>query len=580
MKKRKVLRYGKRLVCVMCMAAVLLGAFVSDVGICQDARTKTVQAAGSKWPKLSKQKEQGLSCGSAIVMELSTGTILYQKKMHKQYYPASITKILTAMLTAENTTPNEILTVSQAAAYGISPGDSTVFSEPGEKLTIEECLYAIMLQSANELCLAVGEHISGSVKEFVNLMNKRVKELGLKDTHFNNPNGLPDPKHITSAHDMAVIARTAMKNDLFRKVTGTKSYTCPKTNKHKVERYWPNHHQMINAYTYPKYAYKYCTGGKTGFTRAAGSTLVTFAEKDGMELVCVVMKSGSPKNGEPNEYTDTTTLLNFGFEKYRKYQVSEESTGFNDSLFNTYGSYFDKKNSPVHLSEESSVILPKGVKLSQAKQKIIYQDLENTTLKEGDNVIGEVKYTYKGKTVGFSNIIYTKKQEDDAKFLDSASREIMDKEIGEMEAKRKKDEENATFWRNIRKALGIFFGFTVVRIVFAVLGAALLIFLLIRYGRNIRLPRIRLPRFRLHRRERSNGGYRNKRARRNYRRRRRAERRNGKADSGSGRRRKNSRRYYESRAVKPQKEKRRSSLQHGKKHKNTRESFGKNFFDF
>lgn len=578
MKISKVFKGGKRLICMLCVMAVLSGILVSDVGLLHASGTKTVQAAGGKWPKLSAQKARGLSCGSAIVMELSTGTILYQKNMHKKYYPASITKILTAMLTAENASPNEILTVSPAAAYGISAGDSTVYSEPGEKLTIEECLYAIMLESANEVCLAVGEHVSGSVKEFVNLMNKRVKELGLKDTHFNNPNGLPDPKHITSAHDMAVIARAAMKNDLFRKVTGTKSYTCPKTNKHKTERYWLNHHEMVNPHKYPKYAYKYCNGGKTGFTRISGSTLVTYAEKDGMELVCVVMKSGSPKNGEPNEYTDTTTLLNFGFEKYRKYQVSEADAGINDSLFNTYGSYFDRKNSPVHLSEESSVVLPKGVKLSQAKQTISYIDMKNNGLKEGDNVIGEVKYTYKGKTVGFSNIIYTKKQEDDTKSLDSASRKIMNKEIDEMEAKRKKDEENATFWRNIRKGLGTFFGFTAVRIVLAVLGAALLIFLIIRYGRNFRLPRIRLPRFHVHRRDRSTGGYRNKRARRNYRRRRRSERRNGKPDSG--RRRRNSRRYYEKQAPKAQKEKRKSGLHHGKKHKNTRESFGKNFFDF
>ncbi|MBR1743516.1 MAG: D-alanyl-D-alanine carboxypeptidase [Lachnospiraceae bacterium] len=578
MKEKRALLWRKRLFCVICLFAVFSGIFTDGIPVQRDSSTRTVKAAGSKWPTLSKQKVKGLSCGSAIVMELSTGTILYQKKMHKKFYPASITKILTAMLTAENTSPNEILTVSETAAYGISEGDSTVYSEPGEKLTIEECLYAIMLQSANELCLAVGEHISGSVKEFVKLMNKRVKELGLKDTHFNNPNGLPDEKHYTSAHDMAVIARTAMKNDLFKKVCGTKSYTCPKTNKHKEERFWPNHHQMMNAYEYPKYAYKYCTGGKTGFTRVSGNTLVTYAEKDGMELVCVVMKSGSPKNGEPNEYTDTTTLLNFGFENYRKHQISRDDTEINDSLFNTYGSYFDSKNSPVHLSGESSVILPKGVKLSKAKQEISY--VKKKEIKEGDNIIGGVKYTYKGKTVGFSDIIYTKKTEDESSSLDSASRKMMNKEIGEMEAKRKKDEQNATFWRNIKNTLGTFFGYTAVRIGLAVLVLSLLLFLLIRFGRNFRMPRVRLPRFHFRRRDRSTGGYRNKRARRNYRRRRRTERRNGKSDFGSGRRRRNTRRYYEKKAVKTPKEKKKSSLQHGKKHKNTRESFGKNFFDF
>ena len=179
-------------------------------------------------------------------MELSTGTILYEKNSHKKHYPASITKILTSMLLAENTSMNETVTVSSTAAYGIETGSSTIFSEPGEKLSVEQCLNAIMLESANEVCLAVAEHISGSISNFVGLMNKRVKDLGLKDTHFNNPNGLPDPKHYTTAYDMAVIARQAMKSSAFRKACGTRRYVCAKTNKHKQERTWQNHHQMIN----------------------------------------------------------------------------------------------------------------------------------------------------------------------------------------------------------------------------------------------------------------------------------------------------------------------------------------------
>lgn len=575
MKKNKMGAGGwKRLLCLLILFAVFVGSGPDVAGTWFYGRGSRAEAAGSKWPALSKAKRKSLSCKSAIVMELSTGTILYQKNMHKKLYPASITKILTAMLTAENAASNEILTVSQTAAYGIEAGSSTVFSEPGEKLTIEECLYGIMLQSANELCLAAGEHVSGSVGDFVDLMNKRVRQLGLKDTHFNNPNGLPDPEHYTSAHDMAVIARAAMKNDLFRKVCGTKAYTCPKTNKHK-ERYWPNHHQMMNAYEYPKYAYKYCIGGKTGYTRAAGNTLVTFAEKDGMEIVCVVMKSGSPKNGEPNEYTDTTTLLNFGFEKYQKYLVSKENIEANSFLFNINGGYFDDKNSPVHLSEESSVVLPKGVKLSSAKQSISYaKDVE---LKKGDNVIGQVKYTYHGKTVGSSDIIYTKQEKEEAGSLDAASRKIVDKEIDEMEETRKKDEKNATFWRNIRNVLATFFGFSAVRIIFGILAAALLVFLLVRFRDRIHMPRIRLPRIR-RRRGRNTGGYHNKRARRNYNRKRRAAKRSGRTGQGSRSRRRGQYRYTEKKPA--EKTKKKSSLQHGRKHKNTRESFGKNFFDF
>lgn len=549
---------------VVCLA-LCVGVFMEPLFQGGAFSGSVVQAAkqGKKqeivWPTLSDSKQRTLSCGSAIVMELSTGLILYQHKMHRKAYPASITKILTAMLTAENTTPNEILTVSTGAAYGISPGDSTVFSEPGEKLTIEECLYAIMLQSANEVCLAVGEHVSGSVSSFVDLMNQRVKELGLKDTHFNNPNGLPDTKHYTSAYDMAVIARTAMKNDLFRKVTGTKAYTCPKTNKHKEERYWPNHHQMINAYTYPKYAYKYCTGGKTGFTQAAGSTLVTYAEKDGMELVCVVMKAASPKNSEWNEYTDTTTLLNFGFENYQKYSASETKESISSSLFNTYGSYFDMKHSPVHLSEESSVVLPKRVKLSKAKQTITYQ--KNKKLTDGENVIGHVKYTYGKKTVGFSDILYTKGDTGQKLSLDAASRKIMGKEIDQMEETQKAEEKNATFWRNVKGVIKTAWGFLAVKIVSGIMALLLLITLFLLIRKNFHMPQIHLPRRRARRRER---GSRSTREKKKYRR----------------RSRQNSVQYYESQKPSAPRSQRRSGLQYGKKHRKTRESFGRSLFDF
>ena len=125
---------------------------------------------------------------------------------------------------------------------------------------MEQCLYAIMLESANEVCLAAGEHVSGSVKNFVKLMNRRVKQLGLKDTHFNNPNGLPDPNHYTTAYDMAMIGRAALQNSVFRKVSNTPRYTCAKTNKHKMKRIWRIHDEAINPDEYPQYGYKYCIG--------------------------------------------------------------------------------------------------------------------------------------------------------------------------------------------------------------------------------------------------------------------------------------------------------------------------------
>ena len=532
------------------------------------AQTKALQQAEVNWPKGPNKKK--LSCDAAIVMELSTGLVLYQKNPHKQHYPASITKILTAMLTAENCASNEVVTFSQTAAYGIEPGSSTIFTEPGEKLTIEECLYAIMLQSANEVCLGVGEHISGSIEAFVDLMNQRVKELGLKNTHFNNPNGLPDPKHYTTAYDMAVISREAMKNQTFRKVTATRRYYAQKTNKHKMERIWDNHHQMINGYDWPKYEYKYCIGGKTGYTMAARNTLVTYAEKDGMELVCVVMRANGPRQGEPNEYTDTISLLNFGFEKYQKYAVSGAASDVNEELFNNYDSYFDMEASPIHLSSESSVVLPKGVDISAAKQKVTYHD--GVTLVTGDNVIGHVTYTYGGKTVGSTDIVYTKTEDDTISHLDAASRDIVDEEIQALEDSKQENRKKANIWRKVKKTVVGIFKIKVVQFVLLALAALAILYILIQLLRRVELPK---PGRR--RRRRSMSGYRSRQGRKNARRLERERRKN--SSGGYKTTRRNASRHYEKKA--PKEKKRRSrGVRYHKNHRRTKESFGKNFFDF
>lgn len=562
-----------RILAVILTSAILLTSLAGNsaraavLGNSRIEQAKAKNADKVTWPSGPDKKK--LSCDSAIVMELSTGLILYQKNVHKKHYPASITKILTAMLTAENCANSEVVTFSETAAYGIEAGSSTIFTEPGEKLTIEQCLYAIMLQSANEVCLGVGEHISGSIDKFVDLMNERVKELGLKDTHFNNPNGLPDTKHYTSAYDMAVISREAMKNATFRKVTATRRYIMPKTNKHKKERIWDNHHQMINGYEWPKYEYKYCIGGKTGYTNAAGNTLVTYAEKDGMELLCVIMKAKGPKQGEPNEYTDTTSLLNFGFEKYQKYAVGEDSSDINKDLFNNYDSYFDTKDSPIHLSSESSVVLPKGVELSAAKQKVSYDD--SVVLQMGDNVIGHVTYTYGGKTVGSTDILYTKAENDTDSHLDSASRAIVGNEIQQLKDSEQQDKKKANIWRKVKSTVVGFFGIKAVRIGLLVIVVAAGIFLLIYLLRHVKLPKFGS------RRRRSSGGYRSKRGRRQYARRMRSQR---SEISQKRKTRRNVSKHYEKKASNAKKSKKNRGVRYHKNHKKTKESFGKNFFDF
>lgn len=374
----------------------------SDTDSSKDNSSKKV-----KWPKAPKSS--ALSCESAVVIDAATGMVLFEQKAHKKQYPASITKILTTLVALENSSLGETVTFSHDAIFGIEAGSSNVAVNVGEKLTMEQCLYAIMLESANEVCLGVAEHIAGNVSSYVDMMNSKIKELGLKNTHFANPNGLHDDNHYTSAYDIAMISREALKNDTFRKITGTKTYTLPPTNKQKLQRYWTNHHDMLSGRRYPRYMTEDCFGGKTGYTSNAKSTLVTFEKRNDMELICVVMRANSVK-GFPNfnQYTDTQLLLDFAFENYTSYDMSVKSNGkesADSGLFTKFNPIFDASVSPIHLGEDGKVVLPNGVKLKDAKQTITYNT--NTALQAGENNIGQVTYTYGDKTVGSTNIYYT-----------------------------------------------------------------------------------------------------------------------------------------------------------------------------
>ena len=242
---------------------------------------------------------------SAILVDMLSGTVLYSKNADKAQYPASITKIMTGLLGCENLDPSAKFTMTESAARSITESNSSsIYADTGEEFTIEQALMAVMLQSANEMTLAIAELTSGSTKKFVEQMNLKARQLGCTNTHFNNPNGLPDETHYTTASDMAKIARAAWFNFTFRKFVTTGYYEIPPTNKFAETRYLLNHHKMMSGQTY---AYDGVLGGKTGYTEAAGNTLVTYAKNDNTYLVAVVMQS---VNGA---YYETQELLDDGF---------------------------------------------------------------------------------------------------------------------------------------------------------------------------------------------------------------------------------------------------------------------------
>lgn len=393
---------------------LLLSSFltknIQTESICPISLTATDVAPPDEnvsFPKGPKAKS--ITAASAIVMDADTGLILYDKKSNVKHYPASITKIMTTLLCIENCAMNETVTFKESEVLNLESGASNIDTKVGETLTIEQCLYAIMLASANEVCLGVADYISGDIASFADLMNNRAKEVGCKNTHFSNPNGLHSDDHYTTAYDMAMISKEALKNSTFRKVAGTKVAYIPKTNKHDARPPIANHHNMLNAYTYNQYIYDSCTGGKTGYTSMAQSTLVTFAERDGMRLICVVMKGQAPKQSlTANIYTDTTSLLDFAFENYQIHDLTstiEDTNSVDSPLFTRFTSFFDKNTAPLQTSNNGQIILPNGVDVSSAVHQVEFYD----TIKEenGKNVIGSVTYTYGKQLVGHTDIYFT-----------------------------------------------------------------------------------------------------------------------------------------------------------------------------
>ena len=364
----------------------------------------SVYAKKGEWSSGPSAKK--ISAESAIVMDINSGTILYEKNIHDKHYPASITKIMTSLLCLENASLTDTVTFSYKAVNSIEPGSSHIGVVPNEQISMENCLYGIMLMSANEVCNGVAEHISGDIKGFVDLMNDKAKELGCKNTHFANPNGLFNEKHYSSAYDMALISCAAMKNSMFRKIAGTELYTIPKTNLNE-ERPMYHKHEMFHPRKY-HYKYDYCIGGKTGYTDIARWTLVTFAKKGDLELVCVVMKTSGPPPSEPNEYTDTIKILNSVFDNFESHPIESKIGNYDSevkySLFSKYNSIFDENNSPIFIEENANIILPKGTDISNAEKNIEYYD-EPVSV-NGISEIGKITYTYMGKVVGSAKVLY------------------------------------------------------------------------------------------------------------------------------------------------------------------------------
>lgn len=325
---------------------------------------------------------------SGIVMEVSTGTILFEKNMHDTHYPASITKIMTALLAIENCEMDEIVTVPPEAVYMEDKGTHIALDE-GEQLTVEQCLYAIMLASANDAAYALAEHVGGTYENFIRMMNDKANEIGCQNTNFTNPHGLPDENHVTSAYDMALITRAALQYNMFQTVSRAFYYEIPPTEHQKDLICMNNHHKMIGK---TEFHNEEVFAGKNGYTDAAGHTLVTCAKRDDMVIVCVVMQD----QGE-YVYQDTLKLLEYGLGGFSKVKISEDKTYYEEML---------KRENPIFencvISEFDAdnlyVILPKELSVTDLNIKFDYGGAETVTAQYyfENYLAGQFEFTVEG----------------------------------------------------------------------------------------------------------------------------------------------------------------------------------------
>ena len=311
----------KRKITSVFLALGLFASLLFQVPISAEEadQSAAVEASGtistnsiSGWPQASD-----ISSEAAVVMENTTNTILYSKNADEVLFPGSTVKIMTCLLALENTQLTDEVTMTATGVSGVTDGGASISSQVDEVFTVEQCLYAIMVASANDIALQIAEHVGGSVDGFVQQMNTRAQELGCTNTVFTNPTGLPDENQHITAHDMALIMEAAMANDTFRTIAATTSYTLPATNVSGGERVLTNNFTMINSAS--DGYYEPCIGGKEGYTEASGSTLVCEASKNNMKLVCIVLNGAS---GVTNN--EAIALLNYGFDNFAPLTIADD----------------------------------------------------------------------------------------------------------------------------------------------------------------------------------------------------------------------------------------------------------------
>lgn len=268
---------------------------------------------GTTTNDISQENNLDIYSDAAVLIDSKTGFVLYSKNSDEKKYPASTTKILTAIIALEKCNLNDIVTVSKSAISSIPSGYSSAYLSEGEEISVNDLITVFLVHSANDAGYVLAEHISGSIEEFAELMNQKAKEIGCENTHFTNPSGIHDENHYSTAYDLALIARYCMQNSTFKKIVSQKSCTINSTNKSDIRKY-TNTNDLINPSS--KYYLEECVGIKTGYTKEAKNCLISACAKNNLGLICVVLGANQINGGESSRYIDSINLFKYGYSNF------------------------------------------------------------------------------------------------------------------------------------------------------------------------------------------------------------------------------------------------------------------------
>ncbi len=405
--KEKTMKYNRRITVLVLITVLLISFFMpaGSVSAFSNSSSKTSKLGAAEIPGNASATDAEfvpsdapeINAESAIVMDLDTGDILYEKAAYTERYPASITKVLTCLIAIKQGNLNDVLTISESVMNQAEEGSSSIGLVAGEQLTLKDALYGMMLNSGNECALSIAENIGGSTEGFADMMNKTAALLGCKASHFVNPNGLHDDNHYTCCYDMALIGREAYQYPEFKKLISSQTYHIPETNMNEARDLWQENRLIYEGNG--EYYYEYSTGGKTGYTETSLATLISFAEKDGRRLVTVVMKC----NPTTESYLDTIKLDEFCFNKYRlcKPLLDYDLNSKNDKGALLLDNYYNDINHDVikyYVNRDYGFYIRSFINDEDINKRITYN------ASHVDNIAGTIDFVYDGVTIGSTDI--------------------------------------------------------------------------------------------------------------------------------------------------------------------------------